>query len=55
MQYQLDFAIDTLTHSEIIEYLNKADHFYTLESYQTEELREILRNLVEKGKVDVSY
>jgi len=54
MQYQLDFAIDTLPHSEIIEYLGMAGFIHSKDS-KTEELREILRSLVEAGKVDVSY
>ena len=54
MQYQLDFAIDTLPRSEIIEYLNVAGYIHGKDG-KTEELREILRGLVEAGKVDVSY
>jgi hypothetical protein len=54
MQYQLDFAIDTLTHSEILQYLDKSKAIYN-KNGRTEELREILRNLVETGKVDVTY
>lgn len=54
MQYQLDFAIDTLPHTEILQYLDKAGYNHK-HSEDTEELREILRTLVEKGKIDVSY
>lgn len=54
MQYQLDFAIDTLPHTEILQYLDKAGYNHN-HSEDTEELREILRTLVEKGKIDVSY
>lgn len=54
MQYQLDFAIDTLTHAEITQYLDKAKAIYN-KNDRTEELRETLRKLVEAGKVDVTY
>lgn len=54
MQYQLDYAIDTLIHAEIIQYLDKAKAIYN-KNDRTEVLREVLRELVEAGKIDVTY
>lgn len=61
MQYQLDYAIDTMSREEILEYIQKAGMSHTIPcvinsiEVGTERLREALRKMVEDGKVFVTY
>lgn len=56
MQYQLDYAIDTLSRPEIQEYLEKSTLSKNLiVALPTETLREVLRKEVERGTINVTY
>jgi hypothetical protein len=56
MQYQLDYAIDTLSRQEILKYLELSTSVPgSIQGNDTETLREILRKEVERGTIDVTY
>lgn len=56
MQYQLDYAIDTMSREEILKYLELSNLMPgNIQGNSTETLREVLRHEVEAGRIAVTY